>query len=75
MIEKIREFIKKVMWKRKLKRLDDEWRFSHGCFDMYPPSFYLTHTPEEVERIQDEDFKRIREKIAELREIEGTLQK
>ena len=70
MWEKIMEYIKQRRWKAELRRLDENWYLWGSCFDMYPPSFYLTHTPEEVEKIQAEDLKRIKQKIEELKELE-----
>lgn len=39
----------------KLKQMDDFWYFMGGnCFGLFPPSFYYTHTEEEIKRITDE---------------------
>jgi len=43
----------------KLKKANIEWYFmGYNCFDLIPPSFYYTHTDEEIERL-----------ICELREF------
>lgn len=39
----------------KLKQMDDFWYFMGGnCFGLFPPSFYYTHTEEEIKRITEE---------------------
>lgn len=44
--------------------MDRVWAgsFLH-CFDMYPPSFYYLHTPEEQDEILKRDVERIKKKI------------
>lgn len=64
---KIRELWKKICFEIKMRELDEQWRMRFGyCFEMYPPSFYYRHTPEEIKEISERDFKRLREMIAEL---------
>ena len=59
--------IEKVKFRIKLKRMDDWWYFTGGnCFGLFPPSFYYTHTEEEVRRITDETLERLRSLIEEL---------
>lgn len=61
--EKIRNMHKWLQTRRKLRRMDEIWRFyGGGCFGLYPPSFYHKHSKEEIERLE-------REKIAKLKEI------
>jgi hypothetical protein len=36
-----------------------------GCFEMYPPSFYIRYTPEEQKEIYERDKKKIRELLDE----------
>ena len=39
----------------KLKKMDDWWYFMGGnCFELFPPSFYYTHSEEDIKRITDE---------------------
>ena len=64
---KIRELWEKIWFERKMREMDARWRDMGGsCFELYPPSFYYRHTPEEVEEIRERDIKRLREMIAEL---------
>ena len=59
--------IEKVKFRNKLKRMYDWWYFTGGnCFGLFPPSFYYTHTEEEVRRITDETLERLRSMIEEL---------
>ena len=45
----------KVKLFHKLKKIDDWWYFMGGsCFGLFPPSFYYTHSEEEIKRIRDE---------------------
>lgn len=39
----------------KLKQMDDFWcLMGDNCFGLFPPSFYYTHTEEEIKRITEE---------------------
>ena len=63
----IKGVIEKVIFRIKLKRMDDWWYCTGGnCFGLFPPSFYYTHTKEEVRRITDEVLERLRSMIKEL---------
>ena len=63
----IKGIIEKVKFRIKLKRMDDWWYFTGGnCFGLFPPSFYYTHTEEEVRRITDETLERLRSMIEKL---------
>lgn len=70
-MKKIIEFLKnsmrKIIFRIKLKQMDDWWYFMGGsCFELFPPSFYYTHTEEEIERITAENLERIDKLINEL---------
>lgn len=40
--------------------MDKWWSFMGGeCFGLFPPSFYYTHTEEEIERISEETIARL----------------
>lgn len=59
----MKKLFKKIMFRIKLWYMDHLWRMSgESCFSLFPPSFYYTHTREEIERIK-------REEIAEIRKI------
>ena len=45
----------RLKFHHKLKKMDDCWYFMGGnCFGLFPPSFYYTHTEEDIKRIRDE---------------------
>lgn len=47
--------------------MDEEWRLSgRSCWSLFPPSFYYTHTEEEIERITAETIDRIQKLIDQL---------
>lgn len=53
-VTKIKGIYKRIAFRRKLKRMDDLWYMYGGsCFGLFPPSFYYTHTEEEVKRIAE----------------------
>lgn len=59
--------MRKIIFRIKLKQMDDWWYFMGGsCFELFPPSFYYTHTEEEIERITAENLERIDKLINEL---------
>lgn len=61
-MQHIKNYIKKKRLQSKLKKMDLYWMQYNGtCFSELP-SFYLTHTPEEIE----EYFQYLRKKIDEL---------
>lgn len=71
MIKKCAELLKnlvhKIKFRLKLKQMDDWWYFTGGHhYGLFPPSFYFTHTEEEIKRITDETMARLRAMIAEL---------
>ncbi len=66
-IEFLKKSMKKIIFRIKLKQMDDWWYFMGGsCFELFPPSFYYTHTEEEIERITAENLERIDKLINEL---------
>lgn len=51
----IKGWIDKIIFRIKLSDMDRMWRFSGAsCWELFPPSFYYTHTEEEIERIMAE---------------------
>ena len=50
----LKKIIQKIKFKMKLIDMDMKWRImGRGCFD-FPPSFYYTHTEEEINCIINE---------------------
>ena len=57
----------KILFKIKLWEMDRWWEFIGGsCWQLFPPSFYYTHTEEEIEVIIEETIERISRMIDEL---------
>lgn len=47
--EDIKKFVRWWKWKRELKRMDFWWSFyGMSSWSFFPPSFYYTHTEEEI---------------------------
>ncbi len=47
--------------------MDDWWYYTGAStYELFPPSFYYTHTQEEIERITEEKKKRIQALIEQL---------
>lgn len=62
----MKKLFKKIMFRIKLWDMDRQWRMMGGnCFSLFPPSFYYTHTPEEIERIKWEQIEEIKKILAE----------
>lgn len=67
MIQIIKKLIQDVLFQMKLKEMDEFWYMTgRSCFGLFPPSFYYTHTPEEVEQITAAELKKIRTLIDQL---------
>ena len=66
-IGKIKEQIDKIVFRIKLQQMDDLWRDMDGsCWGLFPPSFYYTHTEDEIKRIKEETIKELYEMIEQL---------
>lgn len=63
------ETIQKIIFRRKLRQMDKRWYYMGGnSWGLFPPSFYYTHTEEEVERIAAETAAEIQELINRLKQ-------
>lgn len=63
------EIIRKICLRIKLIQMDDWWRFTGAdSWTLFPPSFYYTHTEEEIKRITDEVFDRTQKMIDKIDE-------
>lgn len=57
----------KAMVKIKLWEMDNLWELTGGiCWELFPPSFYYTHTEEEIERIKKETIESCKKMIDEF---------
>jgi hypothetical protein len=47
--------------------MDERWLCENrSSYELFPPSFYMTHTPEEAEHITQQTAERIRKLVEEL---------
>ena len=54
--------------KLKLMEMDSRWYLMGGnCFGLFPPSFYHTHSEEEIKRCTDEIIMEIEKLLEELK--------
>lgn len=60
-IELLRKLMEKIRFRMKLRQMDHWWYFL-GCYEWspFPPSFYYTHTEEEIKRITGEELDKLR---------------
>lgn len=66
-IELLKNITHKIMFRIKLKQMDDWWYYTGGnCWGLFPPSFYYMHTEEEIECITKETKARIQALIDQL---------
>ncbi len=60
------EIIGKIGFKIRLICMDAWYYLNGSCFGLFPPSFYYTHTEEEIRSITDKTLKELRTMIEEL---------
>ena len=60
----LRKIVKKIAFQTKLREMDNMWYLTGGSsYGLFPPSFYYTHTEEEIERISKKTIERLKEMI------------
>lgn len=63
----VKGWIDKKIFRIKLSEMDSLWYYSGASgWKLFPPSFYYTHTEEEIERITAEINARLQELIDQL---------
>lgn len=63
----MKSIIRKMQFKHKLRCLDARhYLFGGICFSLFPPSFYHTHTPEEIENVINREMERLQQMLDEL---------
>jgi len=68
----MKKWIQKLCYKRKLREMDEMWRLMGGSsWGLFPPSFYLTHSPEEVQRRKKEELDKLKAMLEEFKEKNG----
>lgn len=64
----MKNWIQKLCYKRKLREMDEMWRLMGGSsWGLFPPSFYLTHSPEEVQRRKKEELDKLKAMLEEFK--------
>lgn len=64
----MRNLFQKILFRFKLMSMDHRWRMIGGnCFALFPPSFYYTHTSEEIERLTREEITELNKLLEEYR--------
>lgn len=54
-IELLKDLFHKIRFRNELRRMDTLWWLMGGnCFGIFPPSFYYTHTEEEIKQAKEE---------------------
>ena len=67
-IKRMKGQIDRIIFRNKLKRMDDMWYFWGGsCWGLFPPSFYYTLTEDEIRRIKEETVKKLYEMIEQMK--------
>lgn len=67
MLNKLKKIIKQIRFKRELQIMDDVYYLTgQSCFSLFPPSFYHTHTPEEIERITQDEIRKIKDLLEQM---------
>ena len=71
LIKMVKKIIDKIKFRIKLQHMDRMWYSMGGsCWGIFPPSFYYTHTEDEIERIKEETMRSLQEIIDKLKEEE-----
>ena len=71
LIKMVKKIIDKIKFRIKLQHMDCMWYSMGGsCWGIFPPSFYYTHTEDEIERIKEETMRSLQEIIDKLKEEE-----
>lgn len=64
LFQTIKKIYKRLTYKSYLRRLDSDYYCSGAtCWSLFPPSFYLTHTPEEVEKAKRETLDELKKML------------
>lgn len=69
----VRKIWNKIKFEWDMWRKDFIWKFwNNHRRQLYPPSFYYRHTPEEAERIIEEDITYLQDRIDKYETRENT---
>lgn len=63
----VKAMIDKIGFKIRMAEMDLAYfLFGWSCFSLFPPSFYYTHTPKEIEEITNRELESIRKLLDEM---------
>lgn len=66
-ISTLKKIKHRIIFKLKLWEMDSLWELMGGnCWGLFPPSFYYTHTEEEIERITKETIESCKKMLDEF---------
>lgn len=70
----IKKLWKGFVYKMKLREMDRRWYYMGGsCYGLFPPSFYYTHSEDEIRKYTDEiivELEKLLEEFAESSEAQ-----
>jgi hypothetical protein len=62
------DYYHKALFRKKLRDMDARWHSLGGCcFGWFLPSFYYTHTKEEIEKITAQEFDELKKMIEQYK--------
>lgn len=62
-----KRLVEKIVFRIKLRDMDNRWyAMGASCWELFPPSFYYTHTEEEIKRITEETVRSLKELIDKM---------
>lgn len=68
----VKNLLKKFFHTLKLLEMDRWWYLMGGnCFGLFPPSFYHSHSEEEIKRLTDEAIMEIKKLLKETKTEEA----
>lgn len=72
----MKKLVEKIKWRNKLRKMDHWWYFLGGNeWSPFPPSFYYTHTEEEIKQKQDAYLGKLRAILADFEERHPEVKK
>ena len=71
-VKTLKKIVKKIRFRIRLMRMDSLWRYYGGsAYDLFPPSFYYTHSREEIKRITEAELAELRQMIKDYQTKNG----
>lgn len=66
------KFMRRIMFRIKMYQWESSWNSMtcNSCFRLFPPSFYLTHSQEEIERITAKEIAELKEMVEQYKKAQ-----